>query len=114
MNVIRRITSKNSDSDSEHRWVTRKNVSLIWHFCSKINTEKLEKVYFRALKFIYQDFNSSYETLLDIAGSTTQHLSRLRSLAIQTFKSEYGMSPSYLSDFVALKILRTISGIQIY
>ena len=37
---------------------------LIWHVCSKRNTDKLDKVHFRALKFIFQDFDSSYETLL--------------------------------------------------
>ena len=51
---------------------------LIWHFFSKGNTEKLEKVHFRALKFIFQDFNSTYDILLERAGSTTVHLSRLR------------------------------------
>ena len=76
---------------------------LIWHFCSKGNTEKLEKIHFRALKFIYQDFNSNYEVLLEKAGSTTLHLSRLRMLAIETFKIVYGISPSYLKDFICLK-----------
>ena len=70
----------------------------IWHFCSKGNTEKLEKIHFRALNFIFQDFNSSYE-----AGTTTLHLCRLRCLAIETFKIVYGLSPSYLRDFVCLK-----------
>ena len=76
---------------------------LIWHFCSKGNTEKLEKVHFRALKFIFQDFNSSYEILLEKAGTTTLHLSRLRYLAIEIFKIVYGLSPSYLKDFICLE-----------
>ena len=76
---------------------------LIWHFCSKGNTEKLEKIHFRALKFIYQDFNSNYEVLLEKAGSTTLHLSRLRMLAIETFKIVYGISLSYLKDFICFK-----------
>ena len=59
---------------------------LIWHFCSKGNTEKLEKVHFRALKFIFQDFNSSYEILLEKTGTTTLHLSHLRYLAIEFLK----------------------------
>ena len=76
---------------------------LIWHFCPKGNTEKLEKVHFRALKFIFQDFNSTYDILLERAGSTTLHLSRLRFLAIETFKIVYGLSPLYLKDFICLK-----------
>ena len=29
---------------------------LVWHFCSKSNTEKLERIHFRALKFIFSRF----------------------------------------------------------
>ena len=76
---------------------------LIWHFCPKANSDKLEKIHFRALKFIFQDFNSCYETLLNRAGTTTLHLSRLRNLATQTFKIIYGDSPSYLQTFVCKK-----------
>ena len=76
---------------------------LIWHFCSKSNTEKLEKINFRALKFVFQDFNSSYEDLIFKAGSTTLHLARLRTLAIETFKVVYGLSPTYLQEFLCFK-----------
>ena len=76
---------------------------LIWHFCSKGNTEKLEKIHFRAPRFIFQDFNSFYDILLEKAGTATLHLYRLRCLAFETFKIVYGLSPSYLRDFVCLK-----------
>ena len=59
---------------------------LIWHFCSKTNSHKLEKIHFRALKFTFQDFNSSYETLLNRAGTTTLHLPTLRNLPLKPLK----------------------------
>ena len=31
----------------------------------QLNTKKIEKIQERALRFIYQDYNSSYDTLLD-------------------------------------------------
>ena len=74
---------------------------LIWHFCSKGNTEKIEEVHFRALKFIFQDFNSTYDILLEKAGPTTLHLSRLIFLAIETFKIVYGLSPPYLKGYLS-------------
>ena len=41
-------------------------------------TEHFEKkVHFRALMFIFQDFKSTFDILLEKAGSTTLHLSRL-------------------------------------
>ena len=76
---------------------------LIWHFCSKSNTEKLEKINYRALKFVFQDFSSSYEELILKAGTTTLHLSRLRTLAIETFKIAFVLSPTYLKEFVCFK-----------
>jgi hypothetical protein len=37
---------------------------LAWHFCTEKNSKKLEKVQERALRFVYEDYNSSYEELL--------------------------------------------------
>ena len=76
---------------------------LIWHFCSKSNTDKLEKNDFRALKFVFQDFNSSYEDLILKAGSTTLHLSRLRTLVTETLQVAYGLFPTYLQESVCFK-----------
>jgi hypothetical protein len=46
--------------------------SLAWHFRSKANTIKLEKIRERALRFIYEDYNSTHEELLHIAKVITQ------------------------------------------
>jgi hypothetical protein len=40
---------------------------LAWHFCSNANTIKLAKIQERAIRFIYEDYNSTYEELLHIA-----------------------------------------------
>ena len=38
--------------------------SQVWHHCGARNTTKLEKVNERALRFIYKDNSTSYQTLL--------------------------------------------------
>ena len=76
---------------------------LIWHFCSKANSYKLEKLQHRALRITFNDFNSSYETLLNKANMPTLHLTRIRTMAIETFKCIYKISPPYLHDLVTLK-----------
>ena len=43
---------------------------LTWHFCGEKNTKKIEKIQERALRFIYRDYDSSYESLLLKSGST--------------------------------------------
>ena len=37
---------------------------LTWHFSSDGNTKKMGKVQERALRFVYEDFSSSYEDIL--------------------------------------------------
>ena len=76
---------------------------LIWHFCSKSNTEKLEKLQFRALRIVFNDYESSYDTLLKKVNSTTLHLNRLRLIASETFKCIHNLSPEYLQSLVKVK-----------
>ena len=76
---------------------------LIWHFCSKSNTEKLEKLQFRALRIVFNDYESSYDTLLKKVNSTTIHLNRLRLIASETFKCIHNLFPEYLQSLVKVK-----------
>ena len=72
---------------------------LSWHFCSKTNTNKIEKkIQERELRFVYDDFNSSYTELLTKANLPTLETRRIRTMAIGTFKILNGLAPSVLSD----------------
>ena len=71
---------------------------LVWHFCSKANTEKLEKLQYRALRIVFNDYISSYESLLNKVNLPT-----LRCIATETYKCINNMSPEYLRDLVELK-----------
>ena len=73
---------------------------LSWHFCSKTNTNKFEKIQERALRFVYDDFNSSYTELLTKANLPTLETRRIRTMAIETFKILDGLAPSVLSDLL--------------
>lgn len=69
----------------------------VWHACGHTNTVKLEKIQYRALKFIYNDHTSDYETLLKRANMPTLQLSRLHNIAIEVFKAYNKMSPEYIN-----------------
>ena len=58
---------------------------LIWHFCIKANTNKLERINYRALRFVIQDHESSYEALLQKIEGSALHIGRLRKVAIVTY-----------------------------
>ena len=73
---------------------------ISWHFCSKTNTNKIEKIQERALRFVYDDFNSSYTELLTKANLPTLETRRIRTMAIETFKILNALAPPLLSDFL--------------
>ena len=76
---------------------------LVWHFCSKTNTEKLEKLQYRALRIVFSDFTSSYASLLEKAELSTLHLNRLRCIAAETYKCINNLTPEYIRDLEQLK-----------
>ena len=76
---------------------------VVWHFCSKLSTDKMEKLQYRALRLVYSDFISSYEDLLKKANMNTLQMTRIRKIAIETFKILNNLSPSYILDLVKFK-----------
>ena len=76
---------------------------LAWHFCSENNSRKLDKIQERALRFVYEDFDSSYEERLNKAKIPTLYVRRLRTMALETFKILNNMSPPVLSNLVRLR-----------
>ena len=76
---------------------------LVWHFCSKTSSAKMEKLQYRALRLVFNDFDSSYETLLERVNMPTLHISRIRLITVETFKILHKMSPVYLQDLLSYK-----------
>ena len=53
---------------------------LVWHFCGQSDTDNLERIQFRALRFVYSDYESEQDTLLARANMPTLEFARLRAL----------------------------------
>ena len=60
----------------------------------------MEKAQERALRFVYEDFSSSYEDLLQKTGLPSLHIRRMRIMAIEVFKILNEMCPPVLSNLV--------------
>jgi hypothetical protein len=58
----------------------------------------VDGILFRALKFIYDDTDSTYEELLAKSKLPTLKIRRVRTIAIETFKVVNKSSPMYLHD----------------
>ena len=70
--------------------------SLVWNFCDTAHTSKMERIQFRALKYIYNDVSTSYEELLARANLPTLELHRKREILVEVFKSVDNISPYIL------------------
>ena len=55
---------------------------LVWMFSSAKSLNKVEFLEKRALRFLYDNYDSSHESLLKLAGKSTMNVTRLRSLCI--------------------------------
>ena len=79
---------------------------LVWSFSSAKSLQKIEKIQERALRFLYTDHLSSYGELLEKSERCTIHVSRLRVLCIEIFKTLMHLSPSFMSDIFKMKSSR--------
>ena len=73
---------------------------MSWHFCSEKNTQKIEKIQERALRFVYSDYVSTYDELLFKVKLPSLHVRRIRLMAIETFKIINGIAPPVLENIV--------------
>ena len=76
---------------------------LTWHFWGEVNTKQKENIQKRALRFIYNDYASNYETLLKKSQLPTLKIRRLRTIALETFKIINKQCPAYLYDLIKIK-----------
>lgn len=76
---------------------------LTWHFCGEVNTRKIENIQKRALRFIYNDYTSDYDSLLTKSGLPTLKIRRLRAMALESFKIIHKDTPMYLHDLLNIK-----------
>ena len=82
---------------------------LVWMFSSAKSLNKVESLQKRALRFLYEDYVSSYEELLQKAGKETMKVNRLRSLCIEIYKLINNINPTYMNEIFKLrKISRAV------
>ena len=63
----------------------------------------MEKIQERALRFIYENYDSSFEDLLQKSKLPSLKIRRIRAIAIETFKIIHRKSPQYLHDPIDIK-----------
>ena len=76
---------------------------LVWHFSSCESIRKIEKIQKRCLRIILNDYESDYETLLCNSNKPTTEIRRLRTLAVETFKTLNKINPPYMKNIFTPK-----------
>ena len=69
---------------------------VVWHFCGKVNNGKLEKIQERALRILYRDYISDYDSLISKSRTEKILTTRLKKILIEVFKTLKKTNPPYL------------------
>ena len=69
-----------------------------WHFRSKKSIRKIEKIQEKCLQTILDDHESNYDASLHKPGKSTMEVIRLRTLAIEIFKTMNNQNPSFMRE----------------
>jgi len=77
--------------------------SLIWHFCGIKNTNLIEKINERGLRFVRDDFRSEYHEMLSLLNRPTMLLDRQRQILVAAYKSLNQVGPAFLHEHINVK-----------
>ena len=76
---------------------------LVWMFHNRSINRKINNLHYRALRLVYMDETSTYEELLRRDGSVSVHNRNLQFLAIEMYKVDKGLSPTFMKDIFTQK-----------
>ena len=89
--------------------------SLVWHFTAKKSTNKTEKIQERYLKLLYNNTTETYDDLLIKTWQSSMEIKRLRTLAMEIFKTLNDINPNYMKEikksfiFLLMKHIRNMT-----
>ena len=72
---------------------------LVWHFSFAALPQKIEKIQECALRLLYNNSYSSYNSLLLKVEQPTMEVSRLRRLTIEVFKTLKSLNPYFMHTY---------------
>ena len=76
---------------------------LVWMFSYKKSLNKIESLHKRALTFILNDYENSYEELPEKSGKCNLNLRRIRFLCIEIYKTINSLNPDFMKNVFEMK-----------
>ena len=77
--------------------------SLVRNFSSAQSLNKMENLQKRALRFLWNDYDSTYKDLLEKSSCPNMKLRRHRTLCIEIYKALNELNPGYMNDIFKLR-----------
>ena len=71
---------------------------LVWMLCGKDANKKINRVHYKFLQVIYEDYTSTFEQLLNKYNAFTIHQRNIQNLLIEMHKVKYKHGPMLLND----------------
>ena len=72
--------------------------STVWFHCGKRNADIIEKLNESILRFVYNDFNNSYEKLSQEINQPSLRARRINDMLVLVYLALNNAAPSYISD----------------
>ena len=72
-------------------------------FHNRTLNNRINRIHERALRIVYNDYDSSFDKLLEKDNSVTIHHRNIQALAIEIFKVINGISPKFMNEIFDLK-----------
>ena len=76
---------------------------IVWHFCSKRSSDKMEKLQERGLRFVTEDYSFPLHVILNQTKSKLLHVNRIQTIANEAYKILNKNAPFYLHDLLSFK-----------
>ena len=72
--------------------------SVVWHFCTRESTWKVEKIHKSALRIVLNDYKSNYDTLLQLSNLQPLLISRFKASLYEVYKCTREINPSCMNE----------------
>ena len=76
---------------------------LIWMFCGENLNNRINHLHERSLRIVYNDYESSFQELLELDNSVSIHHRNICLLSIELFKVKNGFSNQIISELFDLR-----------
>ena len=76
---------------------------LVWMFSHKTSLQKIESLHKRALRFLLNEYENSYEQLLEKSEKSNMNFRRIRFLCIEIYKTINSSSFDFMKESFEMK-----------